>query len=84
MAKPLSLKVILKVEEIRERRLAKIGSKRMTFFCFNGKVRDDRVHCSAGYALSLTSLDNNRSLLEVLKGVCLGVCQSCPDWNGED
>ena len=69
--------------ELEQKRLEASRKKRITFSCFNGKVRGDRVFCAKGYRLG-----GNKSatmpLLSVLRGMSSGACKSCPDYDDVD
>lgn len=69
----------LSAEELRNRRREKSG--RITFDCFNLKVRGNRVHCACGYLLGRAK-DGTADLNTVMRGILFGTCKVCKDYDG--
>jgi len=70
-----------KLEALRDQARERIG--RITFDCFNLKIRGDRAYCSKGYLLGRAK-DGTLALITVLRGVTSGVCKDCIDYEGGD
>ena len=62
---------------------ARFHRGRITFDCFNLKVRGDRVFCSKSHLLSRAK-DGTADLITILRGTCFGVCKKCKDYDGGD
>lgn len=66
-------------DELRDIRRRELG--RITFDCFNCKLKGMTAHCAKGYKLGLTE-DGMLDLLDVLKGVLSPTCKDCEDYDG--
>jgi len=59
-----------------ERNRKRISSKRLTFDCFNVRVRGDEVTCARGKTLGLFP-GGSLILISVLRGITPEICKTC-------
>lgn len=63
-------------EKRKDRRL-----DRLTFDCFNARVRGDRVYCAKGAPLGIAH-DRCLALTSILRGWTANVCKTCKLFDG--
>lgn len=57
---------------------------RLTYDCFNAiATSDGRVRCRKDRTLKDTSPDKSMLLVTVLRGGNSGICEKCPDYEGD-
>ena len=70
------------LDEAREEARIKQPTHRLTYDCFEAKVRGEKVYCDKGYPLC-GKRGETIGLISVLRGYSSGNCKSCPNFNGE-
>lgn len=58
-------------------------SGRLTFDCFEARLRGDRVYCSKGHNLMIISKSGSMYAYAVLRGRTAKICRECEDFNDE-
>ena len=68
------------LDKIRDEKREKMG--RLSYDCFNLKVKKDRVFCSKGKKLGCAK-DGTLNFVSVIRGLTSGVCKNCKDFDGD-